>query len=167
MTKALGSLMSSSNSLKIKSPLSGATFLGVPVYTLGGDNNTYDMTPEIHKALSSTYYTGKTTKNENDVLMSNNNIRDLCYIGRGDRQSDRKIFFPQNLSKLNEEIQNNAFDEITDDSDDLQREGVKIIKPSTIIDIYTRLETLLGLKLSGHTDTITEASNLIDEIYKG
>ena len=40
----------------------------------------------------------------------------------------------------------------------------KIIVPSNIIDIYTRSETLLGLKLSGHTDTLTEASNLIDEL---
>ena len=30
----------------------------------------------------------------------------------------------------------------------------------------SRLEVLLGLKLSGHTDTLTEASNLIDELYK-
>ena len=37
---------------------------------------------------------------------------------------------------------------------------------SNIIDIYNRLEILLGLKLSGHTDTLTEASNLIDELYK-
>ena len=50
--------------------------------------------------------------------------------------------------------------------DSLQGEGVKIIIPSNIIDIYTRLEVLLGLKLSGHTDTLTEASNLIDELYK-
>ena len=42
----------------------------------------------------------------------------------------------------------------------------KIIIPSNIIDIYTRLEVLLGLKLSGLTDTLTEASNLIDELYK-
>ena len=42
----------------------------------------------------------------------------------------------------------------------------KIIIPSNIIDIYTRLGILLGLKLSGHTDTLTEASNLIDELYK-
>ena len=42
----------------------------------------------------------------------------------------------------------------------------KIIIPSDIIDIYTRLEILLGLKLSGHSDTLTEASNLIDELYK-
>ena len=49
----------------------------------------------------------------------------------------------------------------------LKGRGVeKIIIPSNIIDIYTRLEVLLGLKLSGHSDTLTEASNLIDELYK-
>ena len=49
----------------------------------------------------------------------------------------------------------------------LQGRGIeKIIIPSNIIDLYTRLEVLLGLKLSGHTDTLTEASNLIDELYK-
>ena len=42
----------------------------------------------------------------------------------------------------------------------------KIIKPANIIDIYTRLEVILGLKLTGHTDTLTEASNLIHEFYK-
>ena len=35
-----------------------------------------------------------------------------------------------------------------------------------MIDIYTRLEIILCLKLSGHSDTLTEASNLMDEIYK-
>ena len=40
----------------------------------------------------------------------------------------------------------------------------KIIIPSNIIDIYTRLEFLLVLNLSGHTNTLTEASNLIDDI---
>ena len=49
----------------------------------------------------------------------------------------------------------------------LKGRGVeKIIKPSKIIDIYTRLEILLVLKLSGPRDTLTEASNLIDELYK-
>ena len=42
----------------------------------------------------------------------------------------------------------------------------KIIIPSNIIDIYTRLEVLLGLKLSGHNNTLSEASNLIDELYR-
>ena len=40
----------------------------------------------------------------------------------------------------------------------------KIIKPCNIKDIYTRLEVLLGLKLSGHTDTLTETSNFIDDL---
>ena len=53
-----------------------------------------------------------------------------------------------------------------EESDILQGEGVKIIIPSNVVDIYTRLEILLGLKLSGHTETLTEATNLIDELYK-
>ena len=43
---------------------------------------------------------------------------------------------------------------------------VKIFIPSKIIEIYTRLEVLPGLKRSGHTDILTEASNLIDELHK-
>ena len=42
----------------------------------------------------------------------------------------------------------------------------KIFIPSKVIGIYTRLEILLGLKLSGHTVTLTEASNLIDGVYR-
>ena len=42
----------------------------------------------------------------------------------------------------------------------------KIYIPSNINYIYTRLEILLGLKTSGHSDTLAEASNLIDELYK-
>ena len=171
MTKTLGRLMSSANSLKIKVTPSGATILGVPITTLGGDKlrirgNDYELTPEIYKALSYTGYIGKNLKNENDILMLYNIIRDLGYTGIGDIKSKRKIFLTETLPELVNDIQNKTFEEITDDSDDLQGQGLKIIIPSTIIDIYTRLEVLLGLKLSGHTDTLTEASNLIDELYK-
>ena len=149
-----------------KSSPSGATILGVPIYTIGGDKlririNDYELTPEIYKALSSTGYTGNTTKNENDILMLNNIINDLGYTGVGDRDSKRKILLTVTLPKLVDEIQNRTFDEI-----DLEGPGVKIVIPSNIIDIYTRLEILLGLKLSGHTDTLTKAGNLIDELYK-
>ena len=65
------------------------------------------------------------------------------------------------LPKRVNEIQNKTFNEI-----DLEGQGVKIIIPSNIIDIYTRLEVLLGLKLSGHSDTLTEASHLMDDLYK-
>ena len=82
LTKTLGRLISFSNSLKIKSSPSGATFLGVPIYNLGCDemrirDNDIDITPEIYKALSYSEYTGKTMKNENDILMMKNILNDL------------------------------------------------------------------------------------------
>ena len=171
MTKTLGSLMASANSLRIKSSPYGAENLGVPIITLGGDriqikDNIYDLTPEIYKALSYTGYTGKNLKNENDILMLYNIIRDIGYTGRSDIRSKRVIFFTETLPKLVEEIQNKTFEEIIDGPGNLEGQGLKIIIPSNIIDIYTRLEILLGLKLSGHIDTLTEASNLIDELYK-
>ena len=163
--------MSSSNSLKIKSSPSGATTLGVPICTLCGDklrirDKNYELTHEICKALSYTGYTGKAKKNENDILIKINMIKDSGHTGIGDRDSKRKTIFTITLPELVEEIQNKIFDEITDDYDDLQGEGIKFIIPSIIIDIYTRLEILLGLKLSGHIDTLTGASILIDELYK-
>ena len=90
----------------------------------------------------------------------------MGYTGVGDRDSKRKTFFTKTLPNLVEQIQKKTFHEITDDSDDLQGEGVKIIILLNIIDIYTKLEVLLGLKLSGRTDTLTETSNLIDELYR-
>ena len=172
MRQMIGSLMNSRNSLKITQDETGrANILGVPIQISEGDtmkiNETvYELTPEINKALSDTGYTGKTMKNESDILMMNNIIRDLGYTGDVDKPSKRKTFLTITLPKLVDDIQNKTFDEITDDTDDLQGEGVKIIIPSNIIDIYTKLEVLLGLKLSGHTDTLTEASNLLDELYK-
>ena len=116
MTKTLGSLMSSSNSLRIKASPSGPTFLGVPIYTLGGDklrirDNDYEFTPEIYKALSITGYTGRTMKKENDILMLNNFVRDLGDIGVGDRDSKRKTFLTITLTKLAER-HNKIFDEL-------------------------------------------------------
>ena len=152
MAKTLGSLMSSSNSLRTKPSPSGPTIRGVPIYTLGGDririkDNVYGITPDIYKTLSYTGYTGETMKNENDILMMSNIINDLAYTSIGDRRSNRKTFFTETLPKLVEKIQNKTFEEIINDSDDLQGEGIKTIIPSNIIDIYTRLEVLLGIKL--------------------
>ena len=69
MTKTLGRLMSSANSLRIQPYPSSASILGVPIYTLGGDkfrlrDIVYELTPELYKALSYTGYTCKTMKNE-------------------------------------------------------------------------------------------------------
>ena len=70
------------------------------------------------------------------------------------------------IHKLVNDIRNKTFDEFIDNTDNLEGEGVKIIIPSNIIDTYTRLEILLGLNFSGHSDTLTEASNLKDDLYK-
>ena len=43
-------------------------------------------------------------------------------------------------------------------------EELKIIMLCNIIVIYTRPEILLGLKLSCHTDALTETTNLVDQI---
>ena len=90
--------MSSLNSLKIKPGPSGATILGVPIYTLGGDklrihDNDYELTPEIYKALSFTGYTGKSMKKGSDILRMSNILNDLSYTSIGDRDSKRKTFF--------------------------------------------------------------------------
>ena len=93
MTKTLGSLISSSNSLKMKFSPSGTTILGVPIYNLGGDKLRIrdidnELTPEIYKALSYIGYTGKTMKIENDILMMNIIINGLVYTGMGDTDSE-------------------------------------------------------------------------------
>ena len=105
MTKTLGSLMSSSNSLEIKSSPPGATILGVPIYTLGGDklrirDNDYELTPAIYKALSYTGYTGESMKNEKDILMLKSIIRDLSYAGKGGKPSKKKTFFHNKAPKI-------------------------------------------------------------------
>ena len=76
-------------------------------------------------------------------------------------------FFIQKLPELVEDIQNKRFGDIINDSDNLEGEGIeKNIIPSNIIVLYTRLETLIGINISGHTNTLTEASNLIDQLYR-
>ena len=99
-------------------------------------------------------------KTGNDIFMMKNIIRELGYTSIGDTKSNRKTFFTKTLPKLVEVIQNKTFSEI-----DLQGQGIeKNIIPSNIFDIYTRLAILLELKISAHTDTLTEAGNLKDEL---
>ena len=62
------------------------------------------------------------------------------------------------------EIENGEFNE--NESLDLEDQGLKAIIPCNKIDIYTRLEILPGVNISGHTITLTEASTLVDELYK-
>ena len=71
------------------------------------------------------------------------------------------------MDKLDADVERSLNKSIDSENeiDTLQRERLKIIIPSIIIDIYTGLENLLGISLSGHSDTLKEASNLIEELY--
>ena len=68
MRETLLSIMRGENSLEVEQIDSAdATISGVPLYTLDGNelrilDNVYELTPELHKTLSSRAYTGKTTK---------------------------------------------------------------------------------------------------------
>ena len=58
-----------------------------------------------------------------------------------------------------------SYEEISDI--DLEGQGIeKIIIPSKNNDISTRREILRGLKKSGHFDTLTEATNLSEKVFK-
>ena len=107
----LGSLLNSKNSPKItQDGESGrAKNSGVPIQISGADTikrneNIYELTPELYKALSDAGYIGKTMKTERYILMLNNKIRDLGYTGVDDRYSKRKIFFTKTLPKLVNDI---------------------------------------------------------------
>ena len=118
----------------------------------------------MHKALSSTGYTGRKMNKDGDILTFNNILNDVGYIGDGERTSKRKNLIMNELPCRVAEIETGIVDE--DESVEIEGRRMKIIIPSNIIDFWTRLEFLLGSKLSGLTDTLTEASNLIHEIYK-
>ena len=108
MRKTLWSLMKSHNSSRIEQDKSSkATIFGLPLSTPSGDklkinDNEYDSTPEIHKALSSTGYTGRSMKKVRDILMMKNNKDDLGYTGNGDNSSKRKNFLLLDLHKIAE-----------------------------------------------------------------
>ena len=105
-------------------------------------------------------------KEASDFEMKNDIKNDLNYTNIGAKPSKRKTFLTKTLKTLVEDIQNKAFDELIDNSDDLQGQGIPIIIPSNIFDTHTRLEFILGVNLSGHTKNLPGSSNLIDDLYK-
>ena len=144
----------------------------IPIIPLGGNtisinDDEFDIKPNIQNYFTKTYLTTRNMSNEDKLtiydILKNVGFYSTHHV-RG-MNSFRMKDALYNLPIAVEKIQKPPLPEIEDREDILQGEGVKIIIPSNIIDIYTRLEILLGLKLSGHTDTLTEASNLIDELY--
>ena len=165
LKNTFNSLENTSSSLKLnKDEDDNYSILNSVIKALGGDKilvngNIYEFNPEIHKSLSRSNYTGKSMKNENDKKTLNNFLTDIGYNGNIDHQTNQTKIF----KKLISQYRNIKKEEPTD----LKGHRIeKIIIPSNIVDIYKRLEILIGLKLSGNTDSLTGASNLIDELYK-
>ena len=127
-----------------------------------------DKKPNIQNYFTNT---GLTTENMDDEDKSTvyDILKNTGFYSMRHKKSLKSARLNDALYKLPGEIveiRNPPLPAIENESDKLQGEGVKIVIPSNVIDIFTRLEVLLGLKLSGHTDTLTEASNLLDELYK-
>ena len=147
----------------------------IPIKPLGenrisiDDNHEYDIKPNIQEYFTNTKQTTKNMDDEDKIAIYDI-LTDLGFYSKrhakGTSNSRRFKDAFHNLPNEIARIRNTPLPAIENDSNNLQGEGVKIIIPNNIIDIYTRLEGLLGLKLSGHTDTLTEASNLLDELYK-
>ena len=132
---------------------------GIPI-NISGDsrieikNKEFNITPNLQNVFTDT--TGKSLKNltktENKTYKKL--LQTLDYKNYRPKQGE----YNSGRYKKTKKILN---------PNNLQGRGIeKIIIPSNIIDIYTRLEILLGIQLSGHCDTLTEASNLIDELYR-
>ena len=131
---------------------------GFSVKKMGGNKlkiseNIFEITPGIQNVFTQTSNIPLKKSNNQEREVYNNILETLDFEKyqtiSGESKSGR---YKQSKSKFKKR--------------NLKGEGVKIIIPSNIIDFYTRFEILLGLKLSGHTDTLTETSNLIDELYK-
>ena len=128
----------------------------------------FDINPNIQNYFTNTKLTTRNMDKEDkstvyDILKNTGFYSMIHTKGlKSARMQDAFYNLPNEIAR----IRNPPLTAIENESDNLEGEGVKIIIPSNIIDIYTRLEILLGLKLSGHSDTLTEASNLIDELYK-
>ena len=128
----------------------------------------FDINPNIQNYFTNTKLTTKRMNNEDksivyDILKNTGFYSMHQSKGMNSARMQDALY---NLPREIDRIRNPPITAIESQSDNLEGEGVKIIIPSSVIDIYTRLEVLLGLKLSGHTDTLTEASNLIDGLYK-
>ena len=141
-----------------------------PIKALGDNrisikDQEYDIKTNIQAYFNTTKQTTKNMDNEDKSTVFDK-LKNTGFYSMRHTKGLNSARMKDALNNLPREIAKTRNLPLPAIENDLQGEGVKITIPSNIVDIYTRLETLLGLKLSGHTDTLTEASNLIDELYK-
>ena len=107
------------------------------------------LSKSIHRYI---YHTSKKLNDKDNEIFINileSLVFEIYKAIRGEYKSGRYKLSKDNFKKRNFEGQ-----------------GTPFIISSNKNDIYTRLEVLLELKLPGHTDTLTDASNLNNELYK-
>ena len=147
-------------------PQRGWMLKNYPIKTPGGTNgkiggNKYDITPGLQKVFTDIKYETAKSMSDTDKVLFKDILSKTNYYNRKltkGKMSGRDRYIKNDLDDVIK---------ILNLDKKLRCKGVeKIIIPSNIIDIYTRLQVLLGLKISGHRDTLTEASNLFDEINK-
>ena len=126
------------------------------------NENKYNISPGIRKVLVDQSYDTAKSMTDKDKLNFRYILQKTGYYNRKptkSRLTGRDRYIKYDLD--------NDVSRILNLDTKLKGRGIeKIILPSIRTDIYTRLEVLLGLKLSVHTDILTEASNLIHELYK-
>ena len=131
----------------------GHTVKMIPGTEVKINDKVFNITPKLQKVFNQTSNIPLKKLNDQDweiykIFLETLNFKK--YVPKsGENESGRYRYSKTNFKDRN-----------------LEGKRVKIIIPSNIIDLYTRLEISHGLKLSGHTDTLTEASALIDQLNK-
>ena len=124
--------------------------------------NKFDITPGLQEVFTDTQHETAKTMSETEKVVFRDILSKTNYYNRKPtkrRMSGRDRYIKNDLG--------NNVKRILNLDKKLKGRGIEnTFIPSNISDIYTRVEILLGSKLSGHTDTLTENSNLIDELYK-
>ena len=135
------------------------------------NNQEYDISPDIQAYFTNTKLTTKLLDNfEKETVFDI--LQNVGFYDNTPKKGFKAARMKDAFSDLPQEIagiRNPPLPTIenVEDSSDLEGQGIeKNIIPSNTIDIFFTLEILLGLNISGHTDTLTEASNLIDELHK-
>ena len=176
----VGKMVNARNEFKLDQKKGGRyMFNGVNVDPMGGNNvkigeNIYEITPSIQKALTETSYNFN-KMSDDDILTFSEILNDINYNPNEDNSSTRQKYIKNQLKSRVQNIlkfpvaaiASGESDEYESLESDLEGNGTKtIVVPSDTDEIWTRLQVLLGLKLAGHTDTLIEASQLLDALLK-
>ena len=173
----LGLMSKNSNKFEIVKDNQGRPKLNdIYINPVGGNDmkigeNIYEITPEIQKALTNTSYNFD-KMSDKDILIFARILDEIKYKPDDDNKSKRRDYIKTKLllrvqKILNPPIAAIASGESNEYVSDLEGNGTKtIVVPSDSDEIWNRLQVLLGLKLAGYTDTLIEASQLLDALFK-